>query len=263
MGCDIHLRTEVRVEGAWRPADVTIPCWCVTHPPADGRECYSCKGSLVEYGYNDRNYDVFAILANVRNGYGFAGIATGDGFVTIADPRGLPDDLCAEYKRGASDWMFGDHSFSHVTLAELNACDWTRTVRKFGVVSAWEFKQCGGDGFAPRSYRGDVMGQRIRNVPVAAMAAFVERCEFGADGVPTRLDLNARVEAALTSAGLTRGEIDRLCATAWDARIDLYTRVSWIATYAERAGRFYSDFVPALRGLGDPENVRIVFGFDS
>lgn len=40
-----------------------------------------------------RHYFLFGILANVRNGYGFAGCSTGDWIVPIDLPRGIPNDL--------------------------------------------------------------------------------------------------------------------------------------------------------------------------
>ncbi|MGV8026223.1 MAG: hypothetical protein AB2L18_06690 [Anaerolineaceae bacterium] len=47
---------------------------------------------------NDRNYRAFAILANVRNGCTFAGFDTGDFIIPISDPRGLPDDMSEELR---------------------------------------------------------------------------------------------------------------------------------------------------------------------
>ena len=53
MGCDIHMMAKVQQDnGSWKNAG-----------EIDG----------------NRNYDLFAILANVRNGHGFAGIKTGGG----------------------------------------------------------------------------------------------------------------------------------------------------------------------------------------
>ena len=47
---------------------------------------------------------LFAILAGVRNGYGFAGCDTGDGFRPIAPPRGLPGDVSPEVAEEARRW---------------------------------------------------------------------------------------------------------------------------------------------------------------
>src|ERR1700691_1564806 len=90
MGCDIHPYVEVRKNGTWVKADVKVP---------DGR-----------------NYWTFAKLANVRNGFGFAGCDTGDAVVPICEPRGLPADTSIhdeDYDEEAEDgldrvWL-GDH----------------------------------------------------------------------------------------------------------------------------------------------------------
>jgi hypothetical protein len=39
----------------------------------------------------ERHYDLFAALAGKRNGYGFAGVKTGEAIKPISLPRGLPD----------------------------------------------------------------------------------------------------------------------------------------------------------------------------
>ena len=44
----------------------------------------------------DRNYRLFAVLAGVRNGTGFAGIRTGEAVRPIAEPRGLPNDFAVD-----------------------------------------------------------------------------------------------------------------------------------------------------------------------
>ena len=69
MGCDIHLYVERKVPGIG---------WVSLEDP---NEHYN--------GLTNRNYSIFAILANVRNGRGFAGIVTGTGFNPISEPRGL------------------------------------------------------------------------------------------------------------------------------------------------------------------------------
>lgn len=51
----------------------------------------------VEHNYTmDRHYQLFAVLAGVRNGAGFAGVRTGESVQPIAEPRGYPDDFAVE-----------------------------------------------------------------------------------------------------------------------------------------------------------------------
>ena len=65
MGTDIHSIAQVKRDGQW----VTV---------------------AIGIAGDQRNYNTFAMLANVRNGRGFAGCWTSTGF-----PRGLPEDLAA------------------------------------------------------------------------------------------------------------------------------------------------------------------------
>lgn len=119
MGCDIHFYTErwtnqkkydgpkdtqierdiklnsiLENEGyeyqeyAWITADTW--CWNDNYWSAD------------EY-YQDRNYFLFAILADVRNGYDV---------VPLSKPRGVPKDSCYPIKYIVNEWKGDGHSHS-------------------------------------------------------------------------------------------------------------------------------------------------------
>jgi len=106
MGCDIHSVIQIKRE------------W-------DNR----WKTVALDIGDN-RNYNSFAVYADVRNGSGFAGCDTGEGWNPIASPRGLPKDfpvteecvhgveLPEEQKAPMSQWM-GNHSHSWLLLSEM------------------------------------------------------------------------------------------------------------------------------------------------
>ena len=66
-----------------------------------------------EYDFG-RHYQLFAVLAGVRNGFGFAGDPMGDKVKPIAEPRGLPSDI------KDSDF-YGDHSYSYLHSEEMIA----------------------------------------------------------------------------------------------------------------------------------------------
>lgn len=99
MGCDIHVRVEVRTNGKWQPTEYNMD----TEP----------------FGW--RSYSVFAWLAGVRN---YSHITP------ISEPRGLPGDMSDEVR----DWFgYGDewsdfHSLSHLTLAELLAVNYDHRI---------------------------------------------------------------------------------------------------------------------------------------
>ena len=116
MGCDIHLFAEIRKNGK--------------------RVAAGSEGDV----YDGRNYDLFAILADVRNGIGFAGCITGGGFKMIDEPRGIPSDASDEYQSACSDWYGNAHSHSYFTLAELKSYDWQQTTTHSGWVTPEEFK---------------------------------------------------------------------------------------------------------------------------
>ena len=238
MGCDIHLAVEVRGgDGAWHrvhpPPEARSP-WLVEQaakPAAD--EWYRTRAERV--WYDTRNYDAFAILAGVCNGSGFAGIQTGQGFVPIAEPRGLPGDMSPEVSaladppEDSNDVWLGDHSHSWLTLAELEACDWARTAYKCGVIPWADFLARGDSLEPPSSYCGGISGPSIVTIeegPARAARASGDDLERG----------GAKVHVCV-----------------W-----------WPESYAEAAGDLHTCLLPALRGLGaNPGDVRIVFGFDS
>jgi hypothetical protein len=217
MGCDIHMVAQVRDGSTWKTQKF----------PNKYFGEWDDEPELSPRFYNDRNYDAFAILANVRNGSGFAGCDTGDGFEFLSDGRGFPDGFEVTGDSHGGLWM-GDHSFTWLTLAELESCDWSKTTKQRGWVNGVELKRmrCAEEGI-PRSYCGGVSGGQIQHVSTQ--------------------------------------EIDRRISEGWpDERLSkLYCLLEWEETYAEAAGSFYSEWLPKLRELGQPEDVRIVMGFDS
>lgn len=124
----------------------------------------------------DRHYFLFSWLADVRNGYGFAGVATYEPVKPIAQPRGYPDDFeldgddhpvtdkavmgrRAEYlepgERPAM-WM-GDHTHSWLAADEILAAPRPGTIKRTGVVptafyDAWDGKT------PPESWSGGISG---------------------------------------------------------------------------------------------------------
>lgn len=146
----------------------------------------------IESNYEqDRHYQLFAVLADVRNGYGFAGVVTGEPVVPVSPPRGLPPDFamrddeegcdvhvvpdlsCVDPRRRewvkkyddpveklCEVWM-GDHSHSYLTGKEMLA--WyanAPTVVKTGILSREEYDKWDKHS-PPESYCGGISGQKI------------------------------------------------------------------------------------------------------
>jgi len=180
MGTDIHLAAEVYKEGRWHLVETELPDY--------------------------RNYTAFAILADVRNGYGFAGFDTGEPVIPISEPRDFPKDLSEELQAlldhvdGKSIYL-GDDSFSWVTLQELLAYDMNQPRICRGMVSPDEAERCHQTGEPPRSYVG------------------------------------------------------------WHADPQ-WVKISWEEPLRD-AAPLITDLIEALRPLGKPDQVRLIFGFDN
>lgn len=160
MGCDIHLFVERREGGTWFNAD--------TWTPNPYHEKYPDDEQPLEIKYEDRfytgrNYDLFAILANVRNGYGFAGVKTGAGFNPIAPPRGLPADVSSEVRGEADRWGADGHSHSWFTVNELLAYDWDQVTQHQGIVDAANYMVWKYEG-KPRAWAGGVEGSGVKHL---------------------------------------------------------------------------------------------------
>lgn len=124
----------------------------------------------------NRHYHLFSWLADVRNGYGFAGVPTGNAIKPLAMPRGLPDDCIfwaeptTRYEYGSPEWKqyynnggedYGDHSFTWLTADEILAgVPEIAGRQRFGVINLRSFDKW--DKISePESYSGGVGGGSI------------------------------------------------------------------------------------------------------
>lgn len=281
MGTDIHLHVEKfnDTTNRWEfvPPPEFIPCDWPHDADAlkDGKflsgrgkvPCWKCEGAgryKPSSFYSDRNYDLFAILADVRNGFGFAGVKRNNGMTTVDEalragrvevvrdgedvvpirsPKGFPDDLSPELKRLAEDedgdlreewyeergWTdLGEHSFNWHLLRDLLDFDYTRRVDETGVVDAEEYAEWMKDkSKPPPGWAGDIAGGSVVHIS------------------------NEEMERGITSGGLAgRG-------------LMYVTRVNWGRTYREVIGEHWFNVMETLKQIGDPSKVRLVFGFDS
>lgn len=138
MGCDIHSIAQVFKNGKWRT---------VAH----------------RVGGDDRNYDTFAVYANVRNGHGFSGILTGEGWPIISEPRGLPADFEMWREQHHGTWM-GEHSHSWLLLSEIQKA-WESfsggTYEKHGIVTRKHYEETLAKGKLPENWCGGKSGQKV------------------------------------------------------------------------------------------------------
>lgn len=162
MGCDIHIVIQRQDEsGAWRE----VPWQEVwSHEKAAPIEGVALAPDV----FRARNYDLFGILADVRNGTGFAGIQMGEGWPSIAPYRGYPEGFNEDDVLPNPRWpeegprSMGDHSATWVSLDELKAFQWDATESwLYGVVPAKEYEALSVAGEAPKSYCGGISGDGI------------------------------------------------------------------------------------------------------
>ena len=240
MGTDIHMYAEVLLSRHSGPSEWTVvgrefPSTYhhegrlnVIHSYSDGDQWESNQRYTV-HPYEDRNYDLFAILADVRNGLGFAGVQTGEGFNVIAEPRGLPSDVSPYVKKefgGDESWY---HSTSWLSLDEIISFDWDQVSRHCGWVNLKQYEEFKVNG-KPLSWCGGVSGLSVRHIS------------------------NEEADALLASQGNAHRSIS------------YYTLVHWDETYRDSVGSFLTETVPNLqriREMDRVEDLRIVFGFDS
>lgn len=101
MSCDINLHAEQKVNNKWERLETNGPL------------------------YPNQNYELFAILANVRNAHNITPIAL---------PKGLPKDVSDEIHRYfEKDKLKPPYGMSWLTLKELLEFNWDKTIS----IRAW------------------------------------------------------------------------------------------------------------------------------
>lgn len=223
MGCDIHIVIEREKAGAWRE----VPYQTVYRIPGDT----PIKGiPEAPDVFTNRNYNLFAVLANVRNGRGFAGIQTGEGWPSIAEGRGLPlgfdPEKVAPHPKYPEEGprSLGDHSFTWIGLEELKAFDWDGTLSwLYGVVPADVYEELASKNLRPH-YSGGISGPGI---------------------------LTYEPDAYKTAKGA-----GTLCERP-------YVRMGWPTSAREATGDWPGKVIPWLEELAEGCPLRLVIGFDS
>jgi hypothetical protein len=232
-----------RAKPDWMAENNGKPCyWCnpvrsYTYNPVteDETECVDPfrnvePGKVRDEWWSDRHYDIFAILANVRNGRGFAGVPTSDGLPYISNGRGKPDDMTDKTK----EWFSlhgGDHSDTWVSLTEVMKYDWTYPVRKTGIVTINEFDTYLRRG-APDGWSGDISGGNVVQV---------------SNEVMTQMIKDGRHKAAV------HGYIDSKLYT---------TRINWVWSTSHIAEAFMERMKMLAMEVGEHE-CRLIMDFDS
>ena len=144
MGCDIHLYTERKIT-----IDNKEKWFCCDHfkfnpyydkdNPDDGEQEYEFISI-----YDERNYEAFSVLADVRNYYNIK---------PLDEPRGLPEDVSDIVRKESHRWGTDGHSHSWFTARELFVYKSTNPYKKHtGMVSSEQMKRYDKCGIAPNEW---------------------------------------------------------------------------------------------------------------
>lgn len=278
MGTDIHLQVEVRgQDGVWKIS------------PRKPFKTYGDEGFSWDEDPSGRDYNLFAFLGDVRNGFGFAGVRTGKRIEPQFAGRDVPkdyddpklkydtdddEDFEDENDEGSpkllsdsehevtslpekrpeteytgGDFWLGEHSFTHATLEELRACDWNVKFQSTGLVGLVDYLKYKRTG-EPDSWCGGVSGPGI--------TIFEEEASF-----------EVHVAKVASSLGFSKiddlDNLERLCA---DSRISgSHVRIFWDWHPLTDCAFKRWIFGDVMQGLADefggPQNVRVIMGFDS
>lgn len=207
MGCDIHPCVEIKGEdGKWKAVKPSLP-----------ESRYGEFRGGAEYGWQwdfDRNYNAFALMADVRN----------DGFIIPIDtPRGLPPDVTPEIREelDCADY----HSISWLGLPEILQAISGGELADGGLVDERGFKHYLEKG-SPNMWCGSVFVDGLKIVSNEQMKAIVEGRE-------------PREKGAV-----------------------YFTEIRWNTPIKQSVFALVK-LVEMLKKLGDPERIRVVFGFDN
>ena len=294
MGCDIHEHYEVKNEaGKWerlitRREELRDSLYGHNSDQEDEHRTQEEWDAMLNEMWEQplyirRNYGLFAILADVRNGRGFAGILTGSGFEPISEPRGLPDGLSQEvlkenatshdpddesyeeWTQQARSWVDKGystilqeepllvscpdwHSHSWYTLKELLDYDWdAKTTTRRGVVcqSAYATWDRDKPGFP------DSMSRMVSG-------AFVEHI--------SEEEMQRRIKEGLPDAETAKREVN---GEEMEGNVRFFCEVNFEMRYSDCCRHFVDKSLPFLKQYadehlgGDYERLRFVFWFDN
>lgn len=210
VGCDIHCMLEIQLPNkSWKL--IKGYSSLVRMYMEEKKECleegdvaeaariekivarYKAEGLERCWIFSDRNYELFALLAGVRN-Y--------NDYPPLFPCRGIPEDCSDEVKEERDYWEGDAHSWTYFTLGDLNAAVWEQVVTKTAMVQdcVWEEFCNNVEAATPRSYCEAVYGasdyhsrswnrtyqeiaKRFFAIAVSRMEKLAKKNTFGVEGV--------------------------------------------------------------------------------
>jgi hypothetical protein len=113
MGCDIHVRTEVRRDGIWR--EVSDPIF-----PGDWFDRQHDR-AFADEPFGWRSYRMFTFFAGVRDYH--------EGITPLSGPRGVPADASPGVRKFFGVGWGDFHSHSWLSVTDLTSVDYTDDFR--------------------------------------------------------------------------------------------------------------------------------------
>jgi hypothetical protein len=259
MGCDIHGFCEVKKNGVWKLNTKPIfknPYYLSDsdlqlrklRDPSFKRVDDLQKAQYLCHPGTGRNYDWFAILADVRNGRGFAGIPTGEGFAVIAEPRGVPEDCTTKWAKEVEEWGGDLHSHSYLRVQDFDDFDWSQKTILNGIIPLDEYKTLRVSGESPETWSGMISGPDVVVVDQEAADQILEGHSVVVnpyEPIFSHKEKNATMVSQKTNKRV-------------------YVNYRWEVEYREWFAHKIEDVVEGMRGLEEKyEDVRYVFAFDN
>lgn len=238
MGCDIHTFAEIRRDYDGKST------WHAVKEPVFEDAYYRADAEIgirnTPYSstpYKGRNYDLFALLAGVRN-------SSLDPITPISEPRGVPEDASKRWKKYVERWGSDLHSTSYFTVAELKAATeaFDQTIHDDALISIGQYKAIRESGFTitPDTWWG---GDNARKVTTDEADEMLDR---GDDVSSERISVSYRWETPMRE------------------------RVGFFVEKTIPALERLAPFVGPHPGWNQPDTrerdltaVRLVFGFDN
>lgn len=242
MGCDIHIRCEVKRNNKWELNTKEI------FPNPYYKLSLNGDFEWTENEFTDtpddsRNYDWFSILADVRNG---------DMFSVISEPRGIPNDASDGWKEEAEQWKLDMHSHSYLTIEDFDNFDWNQTTIKYGVISLKDYETLRNTTNSPKQWCGYVSGDNNITVDSDIADTVLENPEVGLNIIDDDTFYMDRIVTIDTKNGIPA------------SNFNINVHYEWPVTYKEWFDYKIKNIIEPMKKLKEEyEDVRIVFGFDN
>jgi len=243
MGCDIHIRCEVKRNNKWElnTKDIFPNPWYEFS--LNDPDWSSPNDEFTDTPESTRLYDWFAILANIRNN---------EGFNVISEPRGIPKDISKECKvwlDKKSDFL---HSHSYLRLKDFDEFNWNNLTMKFGLISLNAYDVIRKTKNPPTSWSTYVSGDNVITVGPALAKKILKNPEIKLKVIDTGFLFEEKIVTIDDNVGEPAN------------KFNIFVNHEWPVRYIEWFDTKIKNIIEPMRKLKEEyDDVRIVFAFDN